>query len=603
MAGIQFRDSKNGLKAFLSEHPTEWAVALAIRAATRIAPILVSETIPSVATRQALSLRVLRDLNAAIFETSWPQSGGNRWKIPREEDLVFLWKSGLSATEIGKQIGGFSRNAVVGKARRMGLESQSYGEVVPRIATIMNLAKLSSLLNDPQRKAANAVAYVSSSIFNFTRGHAATGYSNAHRAIRFAEEAYCETLDIANALPDDLPKCSFMGQVEADATRLASGLSASDLLIRTNLWDTGALPLPQAALASFEWEFWRDWYLDRLKGRDGDGPSNVGPSRIRSIYEIPLQIWSIGPQGVSDYLANPPQSPVNDLFHPDISTDLSKLDNVEQQYPFAATFHTNSEGLIDFDDRSANLSNQTGDSLDRYNELVDVSQELQLEISISPFGSNSTNLLQKYNQKLLDALGASIINVRPGLLIPRGERLRILLESQNNDDEFGNDPPLPVNFLNSLKALVAAYNIFIAMDPTLSAYDDARISPIEEDNLVDPNLSLKIISESVNVRVSTGRARDILLDISANIVDYSNINKRSSRTFLEASRNFFRATIYRSIQIIKLSFKIGVPAVGGAYASVLWVTKNAIYLESFFPSSSTMIGIIKQIAEIGRPFL
>lgn len=45
----------------------------------------------------------------------------NAWPDSRVEQLRSLWKTGASASEIGAALGGVSRNAVVGKAKRLGL--------------------------------------------------------------------------------------------------------------------------------------------------------------------------------------------------------------------------------------------------------------------------------------------------------------------------------------------------------------------------------------------------------------------------------------------------------------------------------------------------
>jgi len=43
------------------------------------------------------------------------------WTDERVELLKKLWQDGLSASQIARQLGGVTRNAVIGKVRRMGL--------------------------------------------------------------------------------------------------------------------------------------------------------------------------------------------------------------------------------------------------------------------------------------------------------------------------------------------------------------------------------------------------------------------------------------------------------------------------------------------------
>ena len=46
------------------------------------------------------------------------------WTKERNEKLRELWKTGLSCSKIAAKMGGITRNAVIGKAHRLGLESR-----------------------------------------------------------------------------------------------------------------------------------------------------------------------------------------------------------------------------------------------------------------------------------------------------------------------------------------------------------------------------------------------------------------------------------------------------------------------------------------------
>lgn len=49
------------------------------------------------------------------------------WTDDRVEALEKLWKAGLSAAQIAKEIGGITRNAVIGKAHRSGFGKRREG--------------------------------------------------------------------------------------------------------------------------------------------------------------------------------------------------------------------------------------------------------------------------------------------------------------------------------------------------------------------------------------------------------------------------------------------------------------------------------------------
>ena len=54
------------------------------------------------------------------------------WTEERVEQLRQLWSDGLSAKKIAKQLGGITRNAVIGKARRLKLSNRAAVRVVKR---------------------------------------------------------------------------------------------------------------------------------------------------------------------------------------------------------------------------------------------------------------------------------------------------------------------------------------------------------------------------------------------------------------------------------------------------------------------------------------
>ncbi|MGC4251284.1 MAG: GcrA family cell cycle regulator, partial [Sphingobium sp.] len=46
------------------------------------------------------------------------------WTDERIDQLKSMWEKGLTASQIAEELGGVSRNAVIGKAHRLGLQSR-----------------------------------------------------------------------------------------------------------------------------------------------------------------------------------------------------------------------------------------------------------------------------------------------------------------------------------------------------------------------------------------------------------------------------------------------------------------------------------------------
>ena len=49
---------------------------------------------------------------------------GGGWTAERQQRLVDMWNEGATASQIAEELGGVSRNAVIGKAYRLGLDQK-----------------------------------------------------------------------------------------------------------------------------------------------------------------------------------------------------------------------------------------------------------------------------------------------------------------------------------------------------------------------------------------------------------------------------------------------------------------------------------------------
>ena len=73
------------------------------------------------------------------------------WTDERVELLKKLWQDGLSASQIAKQLGGVTRNAVIGKVHRLGLSGRiqfSRGHLLDKVTGAFDPAFDSALFED-----------------------------------------------------------------------------------------------------------------------------------------------------------------------------------------------------------------------------------------------------------------------------------------------------------------------------------------------------------------------------------------------------------------------------------------------------------------------
>src|SRR5690242_21422252 len=62
---------------------------------------------------------------AGVVGTELTLEAAMGWTDERVETLKKLWLDGLSASQIAKQLGGVTRNAVIGKVHRLGLSGRA----------------------------------------------------------------------------------------------------------------------------------------------------------------------------------------------------------------------------------------------------------------------------------------------------------------------------------------------------------------------------------------------------------------------------------------------------------------------------------------------
>ena len=104
------------------------------------------------------------------------------WTDERVEQLKKLWADGLSASQIAAELGGITRNAVIGKVHRLGLSGR---------------AKAPSSAGPRPRKT-RAPSHVFRSIRNALRGNTALA---AHAVAAYEAEIEPEPVPLENVIP------------------------------------------------------------------------------------------------------------------------------------------------------------------------------------------------------------------------------------------------------------------------------------------------------------------------------------------------------------------------------------------------------------------
>ena len=132
------------------------------------------------------------------------------WTDERVELLKKLWLDGLSASQIAKQLGGVTRNAVIGKVHRLGLSGRAAPSQPAR--TVFKAPRPARpARRDPPRRhhpTAQAPTYSAPAIYNEEPGSATVLTLGAHMCKWPIGDPATESFSFCGRRSSDGPYCS-----------------------------------------------------------------------------------------------------------------------------------------------------------------------------------------------------------------------------------------------------------------------------------------------------------------------------------------------------------------------------------------------------------
>lgn len=586
--------------------PADHVRLVGLRMALRALPLAMLGQTWSLEQRYGL-LRLLQTLQFSWVSQAYTQLQAAGWTDDRIEHLELLWHQGRTASEIARFLGNVSRNAVIGKAHRMGLQSRPS-------AGRRELLRSEGPFFEGQAQNSAAIAIMrAASPFPI-----ATGEMDAtpNHLIANSLEELVEATEAVRVLYPALTPDRNLIPILMDFNHLRQGMDPIDVA-HSRLWPTSlSLPLKTTFPTGRGWPFWRKWYDARRLGRTLERrPLPVSAEIEWAIAVLPEELWSEGPDAINYEISRILRKyPLDEMYEeleflleePSIP-DPSKLGSVDPQSGSAAIFTARSgEDIIDVDTAALTARiDDTPDARDRHKEVLDSVDDILSLYERFSIGGNQVIPLIQQAQRLKEALGGAPSEIRPGLLIPRGERLRQKLAAQEAHDEIGAEPPLPHQFLSNLKILVASYNVFVALDPVLAKYDEARLPPDLANKLIPPAKGSQLIHDAVARSIATTQVEDTLREESYTAPALPDPARRESRRFSESIRNFVRVALEKAFVPLKIVWKNRSVAQGigqaiGKFAR--WITAHGEALLSLFPEGSATFNIIKFVVETTRKF-
>ena len=394
----------------------------------------------------------------------------------------------------------------------------------------------------------------------------------------------------------------------SDAQVIVSGGTIQGL-IGTPLWPQGT---PEWALQNWrdlrrtlnaerqDWDVWTRWYDAVLEGRPTPGGEDL------DIYRVTLdseEDWKKGPAHVNALIKKKEEELAERKQpNPDYSgavVDGSAFDFGEQN-TIAISFGVTDSGIVDVLQGAGADRVSTGiDSIDGHAEVKRYAEILIANHEEGERDPNNGNAMAYDEARLLrQALGNDIANIRPGLLIPRGEALRQTLDRQRNRQDLSDIPPLSEKMLDALGKLVGAYNVFVLTDKELSRRDQALLGPDAKTKLVPPEDAVKVAESAVSLGVATPEAAKAIAEEAANSPETPDLENRNSRRLSATARNFGRALLGRVQSFvrwvrnnpIKSYAVLRVP-----YGAAQWALRNETWLLNYFADSPAMLSAVQSL--------
>lgn len=237
----------------------------------------------------------------------------------------------------------------------------------------------------------------------------------------------------------------------------------------------------------------------------------------------------------------------------------------------------------------------------RHSEVLRRADTLLAQYSRAEQGGNVSSAIIDEVSFFRLSLGASVEEVDPDLLIPRGDGLRRDLAAHQDKDDFSKLAPVPDDLLLSLGKLVSDYNNFVSYDPELAKRDEALLGPDARRKLVPPSEGQEVLESAVQLKAAAANVVVVLSEEAKVAPEVPDPESRQSRRYSEGAKNFARAAIERATDFARLAWRHkgkALTAAGSAYYAAQWVVVHETWLLKYFAANPTMLDIISKLLKV-----
>lgn len=344
------------------------------------------------------------------------------------------------------------------------------------------------------------------------------------------------------------------------AERAAEELSAKDLRHNNSTYNSDNTSVQLATtLLSIDpnYSVWLDWYDRRIRGEraafDIPGDQNRAEDKailVRLAEATNEDFWDKGHEYVNATLkgwldeararaALPPIVAVGSGTLEVTGGAIAELGPMPPpQNRNAISFKQDEDGQIAIDASAlvGQLRTDT-DARDRHAEAISEARGLLNRC----LGNNAAARLTQRLENYLDAAGTSVEDIKPSLIVHRGERLRQELAAYAVAGTMLD--PLADDILVDLNGWQSAHNMLVGLDPVLMAIDTSMAGPNLRPELMSPDEIRQFVNDANEAELLAPGTAEILIETADLAPTIPDSNDRSTNASTEMVRNLCIETV------------------------------------------------------------
>lgn len=551
MSAIQ---SKEDLRAWLNDTPREVGLVIASRAALRVLPHGMSE-----GKAEADQKRMLAVLRACLIT----------WMVTANRD------KGLTRAVAAR--------AAAARAAKAAIYVTAARAAAAHAAAAAARSAAGAADDSTFYSAAHGAAAYAAAAHGATDAYAAyaahAAYADAVAAAAFAADAatvdYAARTAIWQSITHDANWCE--SQTKGSEAELAGQPLWFE---KPPLWFTQANNSAQYLWRTdpAKWLVWAEWYRARLKGREQNWPLPAEQDRIMNewLFAQPDEWWQR--EDVSAINAEI-AARIAELSAPE------PLDSDLEQVPRGLLFESSDGAVIGLSpERAGDRVIDTADARDSHAECLREAQAARKKWAEFQIDNEMGEALDRY----IEALGPRLVDIRPRLLIVRGEKLRRLRSEQGSDGT--NAPPI------KLDDLINAHNVLVGLDPFLAGIERAVPGPADRPPVaVNMDVLKALITTIVQAKIADQDAVDGLRDVADNVPPGATLDDRRAQTAMDSSGNFARTAV---ALVKRHRWAVAAGTVTVPIAVGHWIQSNMDKLLVHFANEPSIVALLHWVATL-----